>query len=57
MVNEPRPMRDAVNAAANTAVLVFFGSLVIGVFNRTLYNALNASKENPRPADLHAVTD
>jgi hypothetical protein len=51
------PFRDATNAAANTAILVFFGSLVLGAVNRALDAAVAKTEATPPQPDLHAVVD
>lgn len=51
------PVRTAVDSAANTAVLVFFGALVVQAINKTISNALSESTTNPPQEDLHAVVD
>ena len=50
------PVRDASNAALNTAVLVFAGSLVLSFINRAVGEALKITGDD-LPNDAHSIVD
>lgn len=45
MIKKPQPFKDALKVTSSTALVVFVGALVVGTFNKALYESLSPESQ------------